>query len=224
MHAFFVHGMGRSPLSGLPMLWRLRRNGFSVSTFGYMVSVEKFDRIKRRLRAAIEKTASRGDYVVIGHSLGGVLLRAALNDLPVAVPQPRRVFLLGSPVRASRLAQRLCGNPVYRLLTGECGQLLSSDSRMADLGPVRAPMSGIVGVRGVNHRRGPFRGEPNDGVVSVAEVSAEWITDVVTLPVMHTLLPASRAVTEAILARVVEDVATHERATKDSAPEQTYVV
>ena len=222
MHAFFVHGMGRSPVSGLPMLWRLRRSGMSASTFGYMVSLEKFERIKQRLLTAIVKTAAQGDYVVIGHSLGGVLLRAALNELPVAVPQPRRVFLLGSPVRASRLAQKLCRNPIYRLLTGECGQLLASASLMAELGPVRAPMSGIVGVRGVNHARGPFRGEPNDGVVSVSEVSAEWITDVVSLPIVHTLLPASKAVAEVILARISQD--SREGADEDSEWEQTNVV
>jgi pimeloyl-ACP methyl ester carboxylesterase len=187
------------------MLWRLRRDGLSVSTFGYMVSLESFDRIKRRLIAALMKTAAQGDYVVIGHSLGGVLLRAALNELPDTVAQPRRAFLLGSPVRPARLAERFCRNRVYRLLTGDCGQFLASASRMAGLGPVRAPMSGIVGVRGVDHERGPFGGEPNDGVVAVSEASADWITDVVSLPVIHTLLPASRAVAEVIMARIILD-------------------
>ncbi len=34
MQALFVHGMGRSPLSGLPLLVQLRRAGVLTSTFG----------------------------------------------------------------------------------------------------------------------------------------------------------------------------------------------
>jgi hypothetical protein len=139
-----------------------------------------------------------------------------LNELPDTVTQPRRVFLLGSPVRPARLAERLSHNRVYRLLTGDCGQLLASAPRLGELGPVPVPVSGIVGIRGVDHERGPFRGEPNDGVVAVSEVSAEWITDVVSLPVIHTLLPASQAVAEVILARISNDVAIERTSTASS--------
>lgn len=204
MHSLFVHGMGRTPLSGLPLLWHLRRGGMTISTFGYLASAESFARIKRRLVAAIGKAAARGDYVVVGHSLGGVLLRAALNELPAGVAQPRHVFLLGSPVGAARLAQRFSRNPIYRLLTGECGQVLASPSRMADVGRVLTPTTSIAGVRGVLHKRSPFGDELNDGVVSVSEISAEWIADAVHLPVVHTLLPASRLVAEVILARAAK--------------------
>ena len=49
---------------------------------------------------------------------------------------PLRVFLLGSPVQASRLARRLGRNALYRLFTGDCGQLLGSDERMASVSAV----------------------------------------------------------------------------------------
>jgi hypothetical protein len=41
---------------------------------------------------------------------------------------------------------------------------------------------------------GRFGTEPNDGVVSLSEVSADWLEDQVLVPVIHTLLPASRQV------------------------------
>ncbi len=204
MHSLFVHGMGRTPLSGLPLLWHLRRGGMTTSTFGYLASIESFARIKQRLVVAIGKAAARGDYVVVGHSLGGVLLRAALNELPAEVAPPRHVFLLGSPVGAARLAQRFSRNPIFRLLTGDCGQVLASPLRMAEVGRVCTPTTSIAGVRGVMHKRGPFGGEPNDAVVSVSEVSAEWIADAVRLPVVHTLLPASKIVAQVILARAAQ--------------------
>ena len=78
LHALFVHGMGRSPLSGWPLLRRLRGAGLETQTFGYAVTIHGFSAIVERLSARIEKLARQGDYILIGHSLGGVLLRAAL--------------------------------------------------------------------------------------------------------------------------------------------------
>lgn len=202
MHALFVHGMGRSPLSGWPLLKQLKRAGLKTSTFGYSVSLEDFAGIKRRLVSRISLLAERGDYVLIGHSLGGVLLRAAVNSLPPETRRPRHVFLLGSPLRPAFFAQRLGTNPIYRALTRDCGQLLGSVTRMSEVGPVPVPTTGIVGVRGLSRKRSPFRGELNDGVVSISEVSAEWLTDQVQVPIVHTLLPSSRRVAEIILQRV----------------------
>lgn len=202
MQALFVHGMGRSPLSGWRLLWRLQRAGLETGSFGYSVALEDFAGIQRRLRTRIARLAERGDYVLIGHSLGGVLLRAAVNGLPPGTRLPRHLFLLGSPLRPALLAQRLGANPFYRALTRDCGQLLGSAARMSAVGPVPVPTTGIIGVRGLPRTRSPFRDELNDGVVSLAEVSADWLVDQVRVPVVHTLLPSSRRVAEIILQRL----------------------
>src|SRR5687768_3507493 len=106
LQALFAHGMGRSPLSGWPLIWHLKRARVQTSTFAYMVCLENFARIRTRLVSRISALAARGDYVLIGHSLGGVLLRAALNAMPAESNQPRHVFLLGSPIQSAQLAQR----------------------------------------------------------------------------------------------------------------------
>lgn len=103
MQALFVHGMGRSPLSGWPMLHRLRRGSIATESFAYATSIEGFSAIRARLGKRICRLAAGGDYVLIGHSLGGILIRAALENLPESTRLPSRGFLLGSPVRASRL-------------------------------------------------------------------------------------------------------------------------
>lgn len=199
MQALFVHGMGRSPLSGWRLLRQLKRAGIKPMSFGYSVSFESFEKIKRRLISKIQDTAKRGDYILIGHSLGGVLLRAALAELSRATRQPRHVFLLGSPVQASRLAQRLKNNMLYRLVTRDCGQLLACAKRMSEVGQVVAPTTAIIGVRGLANKKSPFKGEPNDGIVALAEASAPWLSAQIQIPVMHTLLPASRLAGEIIL-------------------------
>ena len=205
MQALFVHGMGRSPLSAWRLLRHLQHAGLKTCSFGYSVSLEDVATIERRLVARIARLAERGDYVLIGHSLGGVLLRAAINSLPAATRRPRHLFLLGSPLRPALLAQRLAANPLYRVLTRDCGQLLGSAARMAEIGPVPVPTTGIVGVRGLPPERSPFRGEANDGVVSIAEVSADWLGDQVQVPIVHTFLPSSRRVADIILQRLARN-------------------
>ena len=197
--------MGRTPLSGWRLLRRLRRAGLKTTTFGYSVVFDNFDTIVARLRTQIALLAATEEYIVIGHSLGGVLLRAALNSLPPGSALPRHVYLLGSPVLASRIATRLKNIGLFRILTGDCGQLLGSVDRMNVVGPPAVPATGIVGTRGISDWFGIFGDEVNDGLVSVSEVNAPWLTSCVQVPVFHTLLPSSQLVADIILQDVTQN-------------------
>lgn len=205
MNVLFVHGMGRTPLSGLPVLLRLRMNGLTTSTFGYSTALHDFDAISKRLSRRICQISERGEYMLIGHSLGGVLIRQAIHELPSGVKRPQHVFLLGSPVHSARLANKLKTNMIYRALTGDCGALLASKSRMEQIAPLRVPSTSIVGVKGLMGKFSPFGHEKNDGVVAVSETRAEWIGEEVQVPVIHTLLPASGYVADVILSKLISD-------------------
>lgn len=202
LRVLFVHGMGRSPLSGLPVLMRLRAAGFAISTFGYTVALRDFASTRDRLRDRLVRCGTEGRYVVVGHSLGGVLLRSALAQIPAGARPPEQLFLLGSPIRPSRLAKRLQHNPLYRAVTGDCGQLLASEGRMAGVGVPKIPTTTVIGVRSLRGLRRLFGEEPNDGIVAVSEVQAGWAADEVRVPVSHSFLPASCRVAEALLARL----------------------
>ena len=202
MQVLFVHGMGRSPASGWLLLRQLRRAGLRTSSFAYSVSRESFTQVVNRLVARLNFALQGEELVVIGHSLGGVLLREALSLLEDGSTPPHRLFLLGSPIQTARLARRLEGNWLYRVATGDCGQLLASSQRMAAIGAAGIPTTAIVGTRGMDRVGGPFGAEPNDGIVSLSEVSATWIQDLVFVPVIHTLLPSSRRVGAIILQRL----------------------
>lgn len=194
--------MGRTPYSAWGLLRLLRRAGLDTQTLGYCTALEDFDRIATRLTSRIVRLAHRGDYILIGHSLGGVLLRAALAGLPEGVQPPKHVFLIGSPVHPARLARLLRRNPLYRLLTGDCGQLLASGERMRRIAPVASPVTAVFGDHPVFLTRRFFCEEANDGVVSLSETRADWLLDAVSVPVMHSFLPASRHVAEVILNRL----------------------
>lgn len=202
LQVLFVHGMGRSPLSGWPLLRRLKRAGLETHTFGYAVTVRDFSAIADRLVDRMEELARHGHYIVIGHSLGGVLLREAISRLQPDGVKPRHLFLLGSPIQAARLAQGLRHNPIFRMLTRDCGQLLGSGQRMREIKPIDVAVTAVTGIRGAPKPFAVFNGETNDGIVSASETSAEWITDRVELPLVHALLPSSPRVADAILERL----------------------
>jgi pimeloyl-ACP methyl ester carboxylesterase len=206
MVVLFVHGMGRSPLSGWPLLRRLRQAKMETQTFGYTATFQEFDFIVGRLKNRIEQLAAISEYVVVGHSLGGVLLRAALNSLPQGTALPRCVYLLGSPLLPSCLAMRFKENLIFRAIVGDCGQVLASPERMSAIGPLAMPTVGIAGIGGVISRYSPFGNEVNDGVVSVSEVSAPWLSSHLQVPVVHTFLPSSGLVARIIIHDIAQSL------------------
>jgi hypothetical protein len=184
------------------LLSRLEHEGFGTTTFAYSATFENVAAIRMRLIARITALAEQGDYVLIGHSLGGVLLRCAVSELPEGTRLPRRLFLLGSPVHAPRLAQRFRDNVIYRAVTRDCGQLLGSPERMLAIGAITVPTISIAGTRGLPASRRVFESNSNDGVLAVSEVTAEWITEHHQVDTIHTLLPFSIEVAQIIAQRM----------------------
>jgi alpha-beta hydrolase superfamily lysophospholipase len=89
--------------------------------------------------------------VVIGHSLGAVLLRAAL---PRLARPPVACFLLAPPTQASLAARRFAPRRLYRLFTGEMGQKLASQPFMDALPLPAVPTRIYAGTGGPRRRRG----------------------------------------------------------------------
>ena len=205
MQALFVHGMGRSPLSALPMLWRMKRSGIQPLSFFYSVTFETFSSISHRLQQKIIGVASKGDYVLVGHSLGGVLIRDAVASLPPETRLPERVFLLGSPVRPSRIARIFHRNWLYKAATRDCGQLLASEERMQNVAPCPVPTTSIVGTKCLIGMSRLFGEEENDSVVTHSEIAADWISEEVRVPVTHTFLSSNRRVSKAVIERIPPD-------------------
>jgi len=197
MQVLLVHGMGRSPLSMASLALGLRADGMRPRLFGYLSAVESVDRMVSRLAQRL--VAISGEpYVVVGHSLGGVLLRLAIDQLGADVRLPERLVLVGSPQGAARLAQQFASWVPYRLLYGEAGQMLGSTERMAAIPSPRVPCTVVVGTRGFPASVSPFGPEPNDGIVAVAEVVSSSEAETVQLPRGHTFLMNAREVREII--------------------------
>ena len=170
MHVLVVHGMARTRLSFEPLARHLRRAGHRVTSAGYVAALEGFGTVCARMRAELGRMAAGGEpYALIGHSLGGLILRVAGSLGSPLTPPPRLFIMLGTPNQPPRLAAHVRRLWPYRLINGEAGQLLADPGFFATLPALTVPYTVIAGTGGRRGRWSPFGDEPNDGTVAVTE-------------------------------------------------------
>lgn len=198
VHAILVHGMGRTPASMLLLSRRLRAAGITTHLFAYSAAFERWQSCLERLRKFIVQRAGDERFIMVGHSLGCVLTRGVLPQLEHA---PEMAFLLAPPTRASSYAIKLSRWRLFRLLTGEMGQLLASQEFMDSLPLPSIPLHVYAGIKGPRASWMPFGDEPNDGILSVGEVQLGTLP-LHLLPTIHTVIMNSRQVARDIVATV----------------------
>jgi pimeloyl-ACP methyl ester carboxylesterase len=202
MRAILIHGMGRTPVAMLVLATRLRAAGIRSSLFGYVAAFERFGACAKRLEKFIEKQAADEEFIVVGHSLGTVLARAALPNL---IRKPRAFFMLAPPTQACLAARKFASFKVFRLFTGEMGQLLASKKFMDALPLPDVPTKIYSGSGGPRGRGSPFGDAPNDGVLLVSETTLPGVP-MQTLPVIHTFMMNQRVVAQDIV-RIAKSIA-----------------
>jgi hypothetical protein len=196
MRVLMVHGLGRTPISFIRLGHALRRQGCATDSFPYAAFAQGMESIVVRLVARLEAIADGGEYAAVGHSLGGVLLRAAVPRM--RPPAPRHLVMLGTPNQPPRAARLARGLLPFRWIAGECGACLSSVSFYETLPRPTVPYTLIAGTRGLTGRWSPFGTEPNDGLVAVSETRIQAEDPVLTFPVSHTFMMNDRRVQAAI--------------------------
>ena len=200
MRALLVHGIARTPLSLFRLGRDLRRIGCAPEYAGYVATIESFARISDRVNRRVAAMAGAGDdYVLIGHSMGGLLLRIAAAALPPSLPAPRHLIMLGTPNHSPRLARRLHDSFFYRLVHGECGDVLADQNIFADIPSPTYPSTIIAGTRGVWGHGSPFGDEPNDGIVALSEARLTADIPVIEIHIGHARMPGAREVRGEVL-------------------------
>jgi pimeloyl-ACP methyl ester carboxylesterase len=174
---------------------RLTPHGLSVTEFGYPSVTGSLPENARALAEYVDGLACERLHLV-GHSLGGVLIRAMLDQY--APPHLKRVVCLGSPLRGSVTAARLARWPGGDRVLGRCMVELRRRGGF-DAWPLSVEAGSIAGDLpfGVGRLFGPFA-EPNDGTVAVAETKVAGLRDHVVLRVSHTALLWSTQVAEQV--------------------------
>jgi len=181
---FCIHGFLRSPRCMKPLARALEQKGLHSVLWDYPSRARTIEEHAEFLVGEIKKIAaeSPGKPIhFVSHSLGGLIIRAALNhpDCPNEA-KIGRALLLAPPNKGSRMARNIRDLPGIRFIFGNKAgmQLLTYDQKDIDsLGhfPEEMEVCVVAGSRG-NPIAHFWLKEPNDGKVTVRET---------TLPTPH---------------------------------------
>lgn len=195
MHAILIHGMGRSPLAMLVLATRLRKAGMTPHLFAYSAAFESWDSCRDRLQGFIQRRVANAPFVLIGHSLGSVLIRGIL---PRLAQKPGACFFLAPPTKACQAARKFAPRGLYKLLTGEMGQLLARVDFMEALPIPEVPTRVYAGVKGPRGRYSPFGDVLNDGILALHETALPGAS-CVEVQAMHTFIMLNQGVARDII-------------------------
>ncbi len=199
-----LHGLGRSEMAMLQLESALTAAGFDVHSVGYPSMDEAPATLLKTVADKIETccTDSKQTVHFVGHSLGGLLIRAYLADHEQQ--NMGRVVLLGSPNKGSELADvedtetlptrllEMAGPTAKALRTGPSGF-------PASLPPPHYPVGIIAGTRD-NRLANEWLPIPNDGLVSVDSARLNGMDDFVSFDVTHWDLRSDPRVAEQVVA------------------------
>ena len=149
-----------------------------------------------RLVARLRALETDEPFILVGHSLGCVLIRASIPRLGSI--RPFACFFLAPPNRVPRAARFFAGNRLYRLMTGESGQLLADEAFMAALPIPPGPVKVYAGTAGHTGRLSPFKEEANDGILAVSETALSSAHTAILVPVHHTFIMNSKFIADDI--------------------------
>jgi len=191
-----LHGLWFSGYILFVLARRLRRQGFTVHAFSY-------PSVRADLGANAERLARflgtlDADIVhLVGHSLGGILIRALFHRHPQQIPG--RIVTLGAPHGGSRVAQRLSRYAFWRWVMGKGVIQLLAGTLPPWTSPPRE-IGVICGTRSFGMGRLLVRDLPlpNDGLLTVKESALPVAREHLALPVSHTGMLFSREVAEQV--------------------------
>jgi pimeloyl-ACP methyl ester carboxylesterase len=185
-----LHGLGRTRFSLWPVAREAQRRGYQVHNLGYPSRRAPIERLAgdvgRRIRALAEDCAID----VVTHSMGGIVLRAAVASGALPAECVRRVVMLAPPNHGSEVADRLRDFLVYRLATGPAGQQIGTndDSVPRRLPPPPFELGIVAGRRRNNRYFARVLGAEGDGKVTVASARLDGMRDLVVVDRSHTFI------------------------------------
>jgi pimeloyl-ACP methyl ester carboxylesterase len=193
-----IHGLWFSGRIMFLLARRLRRRGFVVRAFCYP-SVRADLRANAASLASFLDTLDAETVHLVGHSLGGILIRTLFHYHPEQ--KPGRLVTLGTPHGGCRVAQHLNRHGFWRRVMGRgVAQLLAGEPRQ--WAPPARETGAICGTRSFGLGRFLYRGlpRPNDGLLTVKESAFPAAREHLALPVSHTGMLFSRAVARQVAA------------------------
>jgi hypothetical protein len=166
------------------------RRGYRVRNIGYPSRRAGILAHAERVGLALAALPDDGPLHAVTHSMGGIVLRAALAGGWVAPERIGRVVMLAPPNLGSELADWLSRTPLLRLAVGPAGaELRTGESGiLGALPPVSCELGIIAGAASRRTLAASLFGGPNDGKVSVARARVDGMRDLLVVPRGHTFM------------------------------------
>jgi hypothetical protein len=203
-----LHGMGRTRVSFGRMKVALEDAGWRCARLSYPSTRRSIPEHVAWLEAVLAGLAEDGQarcVHFVTHSLGGILVRAALaGGRPWRAALPvEQLVMLGPPNQGSVFASRLAGVRMFRWLYGETGVgLVPEQVRL--IPPPDVPFLIIAGARGNARGWNPWLPGDDDGVVALEETHLDGAVDHRVIRSIHAFLAAHKesiAQTQTFLSR-----------------------
>src|SRR5689334_4801420 len=185
-----LHGLGRTKWSLWPVAREAARRGYRVHNLGYPSRRAPIERLAEDIGRRIVDLAGTGSVDVVTHSMGGIVLRAAVAAGVIPDAAVRRVVMLAPPNHGRELADRLRDYRVYRLATGPAGQQIGTrdDSVPRRLPPPPFEVGIVAGRRAGNSLFARVLDGESDGKVTVSSAQVDGMRDLVVVDRTHTFI------------------------------------
>jgi len=178
-----------------PLEKYLTKAGFEVHNLRYASTEKSPEGLVEDLSdqvAACCEDASALHFV--GHSLGGILIRAYLAKHPSE--KAGRVVMIAPPNQGSELVDVLGDSTLFRWALGPTGQQLGTEPESLPnrLPPPTVEIGVIAGTGTVSPLASAIIPGEDDGKVAVARTKLEGMTDYLLVPNSHTFIMRSKKV------------------------------
>ncbi|MCG8509817.1 MAG: alpha/beta fold hydrolase, partial [Rhodospirillales bacterium] len=180
-----LHGLGRGPYAMRLLAARLEEAGYQVANVGYDSLSDTPDQILEDIgrqinRCCVNKTPKLH---FVGHSLGGLLIRAYLMEN--YVPNLGRVVLIGTPNGGSAAIDGIRDRWWFGILGPTANAMGTDENGFAKrLVKPDYPLGVIAGIVEDDDNEDRLPG-PDDGLVAVDSTKVEGMADFVLMPTSH---------------------------------------
>ena len=195
-----LHGIARTRHSLWPIAREGAARGYTVASIGYPWRTGSIDELAAIVAKRIADKVPSGQFDVVTHSMGGIILRVATARGLMPAERIHRAVMLAPPSQGSELAEILRGQRLFRWVYGPAGQQLGTGVESAPLAlpPLPFECGVIAGGRTLVPLADSIFGGPTDGRVSVARARADGMADFMVVDRAHTFMMWGKDVLAAV--------------------------
>ncbi|MDP1677804.1 MAG: alpha/beta hydrolase [Bacteroidota bacterium] len=194
-----LHGLGRGKSIMVPLQTRLEDVGFSTVLIDYHSINRSPDQILTEVTKQIDTIQIDSNQTIhfVGHSLGGLIIRAYLDSN--TVKNLGKVILIGSPNNGTPFVDHF-RDTWWLKLVGSAAASLGTDNKSfpRTLRPPYYPVGIIAGISKTISNDDFIPGE-DDGIVPVESTKVEGMKDFILLEVSHSALPRNELVAQQVI-------------------------